>query len=695
MKTRVAILGSGCGAMAAAFELTSTPERRAKYEVTVYQQGWRAGGKGASGRNPHFGQRIEEHGLHMFMGFYDHAFRVMDRCYQEWKKDPKNPFQTWRDAVEPQNLITLQERVGRSEEAQWSSWNIHARVLPGVPGESRWTWENERPYKDILRELHSWVIDRAIEAGLSKPILKILEAARRHVDAFPSEMEAFSAEPEMTINWAILQNMADLEAAQIAEQIEAEKAGAGIRHLRLMFRLGLACLKGWMRDMVVKGKPLDFQAIDDLDFREWLVKHGAGIEDARSAPITALYCLGFAYVGGDSSQIENAQASAGVCFHVMLSLLVCSRGAPLWKFKAGMGDVIFAPLYEVLRERGVRFEFFQRVEQLGLSADKRHVERIELTQQVALKGPSYEPLVQVPVEGGHVLPCWPSEPRWEQIDGGEALRERLAQQGLTLESFWCNEKVGQRTLVKGQDFDAVVFGISLGAVPHLCGELMKANPAWVEMVEKVQTVRTQALQLWLRPSLEQLGWKAGSTVATSYAEPFDSWGEMSHLLPFEQWPPGSEQPQSVEYFCGAMPDGAEPVPPRSDSRFPAREAARVKRNAMEWLSAFIRPLWPEATSESHPNGLDWSLLVDPENRQGLARLDAQYWRANIDPSERYVLSVPKSMRARLEAGGSGFDNLFLAGDWVATRLNAGCAEAAMEGGLNAAQAVLERYPLER
>jgi len=690
MKTRVAILGSGCGAMAAAFELTATPERRAQYEITVYQQGWRAGGKGASGRNAHFGQRIEEHGLHMFMGFYDHAFRVMERCYQEWKKDPKNPFQTWRDAVEPQSLITLQEKVGRFEEAHWTSWNIHALVRPGFPGDSLRTWEEEWSYKDVLRSLHDWVLGRANEAGLSWLVRKALESARQHIDLFPEEIGA-SSEELMTANWAVIKHVADLEAAQLAEKIEPEKLGGDLRHVRLMFRLGLACIKGWIRDMVMRGQPLGFQLIDELDFRAWLRKHGASDEDADSAPITALYCLGFAYVGGDSSKPENAQASAGVCFHVLLSLLICSRGAPLWKFKAGMGDVIFAPLYEVLRERGVRFEFFQRVERVGLTDDKRQVGRIELTQQVALKGPSYEPLVHISMEGDHVLPCWPSEPRWEQIAGGEALRERLAQQRLTLESFWCNEKVGQRTLVKGKDFDAVVFGISLGAVPSLCGELLEANPAWKTMVEKVQTVQTQAMQLWLRPSLEQLGWKAGSTVATSYAKPFDSWGEMTHLLPAEQWPPGPDAPRSIEYFCGTFPEAAR-IPDRSDSHFPAKEADRVKTNAIEWLSAFTGPLWPKATSASNPNGLDWSTLVDPDNRQGVARFDAQYWRANIDPSERYVLSVPGTTSTRLEAGGSGFDNLFLAGDWVATRMNAGCAEAAMEGGLNAAQALLQRYP---
>ena len=73
-----------------------------------------------------------------------------------------------------------------------------------------------------------------------------------------------------------------------------------------------------------------------------------------------------------------------------------------------------------------------------------------------------------------------------------------------------------------------------------------------------------------------------------------------------------------------------------------------------------------------------------------ARLDAQYFRVNVDPSELYVQSVPGSTQYRLTADGSGFDNLFLAGDWLRTGINAGCVEAATMGGLQAARAISGR-----
>src|SRR5258708_1136303 len=99
---RVAIVGGGCASIAAAFELTR-PALSARYEVTIYQMGWRLGGKGASGRGA--SGRIEEHGLHLWMGYYENAFRLMRECYSELARDPRRcRIATWSDAFVPANF---------------------------------------------------------------------------------------------------------------------------------------------------------------------------------------------------------------------------------------------------------------------------------------------------------------------------------------------------------------------------------------------------------------------------------------------------------------------------------------------------------------------------------------------------------------------------------------------------------------
>ncbi|HLT38728.1 MAG TPA: NAD(P)-binding protein, partial [Enhygromyxa sp.] len=116
-KTKVAIIGGGCAAMAAAWQL-SKPEHAGRYAITVYQLGFRLGGKGASGRGVH--DRIEEHGLHLWMGFYENAFRLMRECYAELGRDPATcPIADWRDAFEPAPLVGVADRVPNGE---WQIW---------------------------------------------------------------------------------------------------------------------------------------------------------------------------------------------------------------------------------------------------------------------------------------------------------------------------------------------------------------------------------------------------------------------------------------------------------------------------------------------------------------------------------------------------------------------------------------------
>src|SRR5262245_46624508 len=128
-RTRVAIVGGGCAAMAAALELTR-PEQEGKYEVTVYQLGWRLGGKGASGRGP--AGRIEEHGLHVWMGFYENAFRLLRQCYAELGREPGSPFADWQDAFAPGSFVGVAESL---RDGSWREWTGYFPPADGLPGD--------------------------------------------------------------------------------------------------------------------------------------------------------------------------------------------------------------------------------------------------------------------------------------------------------------------------------------------------------------------------------------------------------------------------------------------------------------------------------------------------------------------------------------------------------------------------------
>lgn len=111
---RIAILGGGMASLTAAFEITNAPGWQDNYDLTVYQLGWRLGGKGASGRNGDEHQRIEEHGLHILLGFYENAFRVLRKAYDELERKPDEPLATWQDAFKQHDYIVLMEQIGKT-----------------------------------------------------------------------------------------------------------------------------------------------------------------------------------------------------------------------------------------------------------------------------------------------------------------------------------------------------------------------------------------------------------------------------------------------------------------------------------------------------------------------------------------------------------------------------------------------------
>ena len=95
-------------------------------------------------------------------------------------------------------------------------------------------------------------------------------------------------------------------------------------------------------------------------------------------------------------------------------------------------------------------------------------------------------------------------------------------------------------------------------------------------------------------------------------------------------------------------------------------------------------MWPGAGSAG---AFNWNVLFTEGTLEGAAGFDSQYWRANVNPSDRYVLSLPGSTAYRLAPDASGFDNLFLAGDWVKNGLDFGCIESAVMGGFLASRAL--------
>jgi hypothetical protein len=214
------------------------------------------------------------------------------------------------------------------------------------------------------------------------------------------------------------------------------------------------------------------------------------------------------------------------------------------------------------------------------------------------------------------------------------------------------------------------------------------------MVEHVKTVPTQSFQLWLRRDMSQLGWIHPPVNLSGFVQPFDTWADMGHLIREESW---SDDVRALAYFCSVLPDPTGDGSEVTESVY-ERQRTVVRDNAVRFLDHEIGALWPHSTREG--GGFNWSLLANPRNGAGLSKerasrscFDTQFWTANINPSDRYVLSLPGSIRYRISPMDMDFDNLTVAGDWTASGLDSGCIEAATMSGLLAAHALSGRPAL--
>src|SRR4051794_28924317 len=137
-RRRVAILGGGQAALTAALQLTD-PANPDPAEVTLYQLGWRLGGKGATGRATHGPPRIMEHGLHEWFGFYENSFRQIRAVYAELARPPEAPLATWEQAFVGTDTGFLVEWC----EGSPLLWKTTYMTLPGAPG------DGETPYEAL------------------------------------------------------------------------------------------------------------------------------------------------------------------------------------------------------------------------------------------------------------------------------------------------------------------------------------------------------------------------------------------------------------------------------------------------------------------------------------------------------------------------------------------------------------------
>ena len=711
---KVVILGGGMSALTAAHELTQYEGWQAQYDITVHVRGWRLGGKTSSGRGP--SDRIEEVGIHIAQGWYDNAFLLIDQIYRERRRhgiDLQNPYQDWQDAFLRNNATLLTEYA--ADRGIWLNWPMVFPQNADIPGqgaaESTLMLVKKSaalivemflgsPYATGESILAKGILDwffppsgQGVQPGESvgplarfwhgtvTAIEDVAEAVFQRITGesiTQAVLSAAHALVEAMENSQGFQRVIDFlrHAIGLIEQLLGALFGPQdeLRRLQQMLEFAVVNLTGILADVY---DPADgqfhFYRIDDIDYRAWLKKHGA------SDTLTHFVAVRFFYTGTFANQIGIPQQGGSVAAGVALEFVLRSvgyKGSFVWQFRSGIGDGLVMPLYQVLAHRGVKFEFFSEVQAVTPGTDGT-IASVQVAQQVTLVQP-YDPIHRAP----NGIAAWPAQPRWQFIEPAQAAQLQAEQ--IDLESPWANwQPVSTRTLQLGRDFDHVLLAIPIAVLPAICPQIIAEQPAWQRMLAAVQTTQTISAQLWMKPSLVALGmeqrkWGMGEQGCAAnvvvYENPLYSWLDESQTIVNEGWT--GEKPQVAAYFTGALTDAA-PIPPYSDHGFPQTQFLRVSTLTEQWLHDNMGWFWPKATTPYAPRGVDPALI------------QSAFYRANINPSDRYTLSVPQSNATRLAANQTGYSNLWIAGDWTNFGINVGYFEGAVISGLRAAHAIMD------
>lgn len=658
MKTKIALLGGGISALAAAYELKRQDPSNA-LDITIYQMGWRLGGKCASSRNAAAGMdfRNEEHGLHVLGGWYHNTFEMLRRVYADWEQLPDVDARPIDQSFLPMNgAVLFDER--RTIFGFQNGWRKIAVRFPdpvGEPGIDIPDLSIERMFKVLLRWVQDILgssLDGLNTIGIGGTFLPDWFDLSEILDFFDSD---------------ILENWTDEDADAASARVDERAVCIGRECETLAGNLSESGARAWLQrggenepsifDMmtaglvgmyVIKGILNDrlltrgFDAINSEDVTEWMRRHGAPNFVVKSPFVELGYHYAFSYVDGDP---DRPNMAAGAALRGYLRMFFGQVGSFFYHFKGGMGDVIVKPFYDVLRAKGVKFEFFSQITALELDATNRQISRVQIRRQAKVTAgqTAYGPLIETPAG----LRTWPTAPLMAQLELGPG-QTKFPDDFEDPSDIDPNDPIEE--LIAGEDFDLAILAIPGTALSEICQPLAQEDPAWARCLGAMSSCPTLSAQLWTEKTPQQLGWGDMPGISTGHVLSLSTWCDMSHLLAMEQ--PSSFRGHHL--LCGPHPINSQPP----------RDAA------LEWLDENFEDVLP-----------NWRLSGQDVSARAI------YVRLNHKPSERYIFAAAGDVDHRLRTDESGLSNLFLCGDWVRNGTDLGWVEGAVTSARQCARAV--------
>ena len=727
-KRKVAIIGAGPSGLAAAIGL-SGPEVRHRFEVHVYQLGWRAGGKASTGRNADKCNRVEQNGSHYLFGCYHNSFAVVRQAFKEL--GPDAGFGTLTDNFTPCSVLVGSARPGHAGEREPAFIFFPTNLAqPGTGGKYAQPFDYLLMVFQLVLSLVLGLLNQSGDPTLAPRLVGALFPLCPFMEKRPARrvwgktMRALLFLPALLINRLVFPEVRRFLTAALQLAIgrwdEERKRRLHNRLLEVLGQLAhwsreaarrfWARLRAWFASNGVGWgwdarlgrmatlaelsttvwigmldgtlwRPGALEGIDREDFRDWLRRHGCREEACQSVFVKCWYDAVIAYQEGDP---ERPRMSAAVALHAIFRAFGTYKGNFAYQMVHEMGDAWVGPIVQMLINRGVKFHFFHRVWDLLPGTDpagRPVVDGIVIEKQ--LEDTSGHDLFTKLGKTGRKV--WPRRPMFR----GEP-RIDLALRGL--DDFYGEDSGRREKLVRGQDFDDIVCTIPADALPHQAPSCFATQEKWRTMVQHVDSAESVSLRIWFAWKLHRLGWPFPEPILSGFSWPFSTWEDNGQSLGHEEFSDGTP-PQAIATVFGSLKAPKKPLPrgPEADKLILRQQASAV-RHARRFFEKQAGGLWPGLY------GTDGSLLyqafyssadAQAELEPDRARARWQLLRANTGPLERYVLALPGTLQYRLRADETGFRNLVFAGDWTRNGLEVGCAEGAVMSGLQAARALCD------
>jgi uncharacterized protein with NAD-binding domain and iron-sulfur cluster len=310
--------------------------------------------------------RIEEHGLHLWFGFYENAFNVMRRCYAALGRAPGEPLATIEDAFKGIAELTLVEDYN-GRRLPWHIQFPVAGFQPGDDNEAAALWDSlvlmvkwmaeylektpvaggppakpanilARIWRWLLRvltgkptapagnrvelQLPDWLITAIenVEATLDEAVDRVevwlLRQAVKFAQALADDITHHGRDDHNALVWLITAAMQHMWA-KVKDQVTTNDE---TRRLWIIVYLGATLIGGILKDRSLFD---GFGDQDRYDLTEWFYRHQL-IDDPLANDLTyksdvlqTYYDLTFHFAGGDTNQ---PSAAAGVSLVTLLRM---------------------------------------------------------------------------------------------------------------------------------------------------------------------------------------------------------------------------------------------------------------------------------------------------------------------------------------------------------------------------------------